>query len=54
MLLQSAAFDSGRAAGQWVARLKGEGAAALPEAPVAPGEGVSAQDVADALAALAP
>jgi len=53
VLLQSTAFDSGRDAGQWVARLKTDGAAAVPDAPVAHGEGVSAQDVADALAALA-
>jgi tryptophanyl-tRNA synthetase len=54
VLLQSAAFESGRDAGQWVARLKSDGAAAVPDAPVAHGDGVSAQDVADALAALAP
>jgi tryptophanyl-tRNA synthetase len=53
VLLQSAAFDSGRDAGQCIARLKAEGATAVPDAPVAHGEGVSAQDVADALAALA-
>jgi tryptophanyl-tRNA synthetase len=53
LLLQSAAFDSGRDAGQWVARLKNEGAAAIPDAPVAHAEGVSAQDVADALLAIA-
>jgi tryptophanyl-tRNA synthetase len=53
VLLQSAAFESGRDAGQWVARLKSEGVAAIPDAPVAHGEGVSAQEVADALAALA-
>ena len=53
LLLQSAAFDAGRDAGQWVARLKSDGAAALAEAPVQRGEGVSVQDVADALAALA-
>ena len=52
VLLQSAAFESGRDAGQWVAKLKTDGAAAVPDAPVAHGEGVSAQDVADALAAL--
>jgi tryptophanyl-tRNA synthetase len=52
VLLQSAAFESGRDAGRWVARLKSEGALAVPDAPVAHGEGVSAQDVADALAAL--
>jgi tryptophanyl-tRNA synthetase len=33
VLLQSAGFGAGRDAGQWVARLKREGAAALPEAP---------------------
>jgi tryptophanyl-tRNA synthetase len=53
VLLQSAAFESGRDAGQWVAKLKTAGAIAVPDAPVAHGEGVSAQDVADALAALA-
>ena len=52
VLLQSSAFDSGRDAGQWVARLKTDGAAALADAPVSRGEGASAQDVADALAAL--
>ena len=53
LLLQSTAFDAGRDAGQWVARLKSDGAAALAEAPVQRGEGVSVQDVADAFAALA-
>jgi tryptophanyl-tRNA synthetase len=53
VLLQSAGFDTGRDAGQWIARLKGEGAAALPAAPVVHGAGVSAQDVAAALAELA-
>ena len=50
VLLQSAAFDSGRDAGQWVARLKTAGA--LADAPVARGEGVSAREVGDALALL--
>ena len=49
VLLQSGAFESGRDAGQWVARLKTDGVAALADAPVAPAEGVSTQDVADAL-----
>ena len=53
LLLQSAAFDAGRDAGKWVARLRADGAAALAEAPVQRGEGVSVQDVADALAVLA-
>jgi tryptophanyl-tRNA synthetase len=52
VLLQSAGFDSGRDAGQWVARLKTD-AAALADAPVARGAGVSVHEVADALAALA-
>jgi tryptophanyl-tRNA synthetase len=54
ILLQSAAFDSGREAGQWIARLKSDGVIAVSGAPVAHGDGVSAQDVADALAAFAP
>ena len=52
MLLQSQAFAGGRDAGEWVKKLKTEGAAALPAAPVALGEGVAASEVADALAAL--
>ena len=50
VLLQSAAFDSGRDAGQWVARLKTAGA--LADAPVARGDDVSAREVDDALALL--
>ena len=55
VLLQSAAFDAGREAGQWVARLKVEGAAALAVAgaPVQRSPGVSLEEVAEALAALA-
>ena len=53
LLLQSAAFDSGRDAGQWVNRLKTDGASALADAPVSRSEGVSVQDVSAALAALA-
>ena len=52
VLLQSQGFESGREAGQWVARLKNEGAAALAQAPVALGEGVSPEDVAAALQAF--
>jgi tryptophanyl-tRNA synthetase len=52
VLLQSAGFDSGREAGQWVAKLKAEGVAALPGAPVQHGDAVDARDVAEALAAL--
>jgi len=50
LLLQSQAFASGRDAGQWVARLKREGAAVLAEAPVqSVGEATA---IAAALAAL--
>ncbi len=38
LLLQSQGFAQGKDAGQWVARLKREGAAALAEAPVQRGE----------------
>ena len=52
VLLQSAAFAGGRDAGQWVARLKREGAAALAEAPVQRGEGVDEAALSAALLAL--
>jgi len=52
LLLQSSGFDSGRDAGQWVARLKREGAAALAGLPAERVAGVSEDDVAAALAAL--
>jgi len=48
LLLQSSAFDSGRDAGQWVSRLKNEGAGALGGAPVQ-----KAADDASIAAALA-
>ena len=50
VLLQSAAFDSGREAGQWVTRLKNEGW--RPDAPATRGDGVSAGDVDAALGVL--
>jgi tryptophanyl-tRNA synthetase len=50
LLLQSEGFAQGKEAGQWVARLKRDRAAALADVPAARGEGVSAQDVARALA----
>ena len=55
VLLQSAAFDAGREAGQWVARLKAEGAAALATAGgrVLRSPGVSLEEVTGALAMLA-
>lgn len=53
LLLQSRAFEQGREAGQWVARLKREGAAALDDLPADRAEGVGTQDVAAALAQLA-
>jgi len=52
VLLQSEGFAGGRDAGDWVKKLKTEGAAALSGAPVARGEGVDESEVADALAAL--
>ncbi len=54
VLLQSAPFETGRDAGQWVTRLKSEGAAALSQAPVTRGTDVDDEQLADALAALAP
>ncbi len=53
VLLQSHGFEPARDAGRGVARLKQEGAAVLAEAPVGCGAGATAQDVGDALAALA-
>ena len=53
LLLQSEGFDSGRDAGQWVGRLKSEGASALDGVPASFGEGVSREDVAAALGAFA-
>jgi len=50
LLLQSQGFAQGREAGQWVARLKREGAAALAEAPVQRGADAAALEAA--LAAL--
>ena len=52
VLLQSQGFAGGREAGEWVKRLKLEGAAALAGAPVSLGEGVQAEEVGLALAAL--
>lgn len=52
LLLQSQAFDSGREAGEWVKRLKTEGATALGSAPVSAAEGVSPAHLADALGRL--
>jgi len=53
VLLQSQAFAGGREAGAWVKRLKTEGAAALAAAPVALGDGVAAEEVAQTLALIA-
>jgi tryptophanyl-tRNA synthetase len=52
LLLQSEGFADGREAGGWVKRLKTEGSAALPLAPVQHGEGVDGATLAAALAAL--
>ena len=53
VLLQSRGFEEGREAGQWIGRLKREGKAALAEAPIEAGEGVSAEEIGAALTALA-
>jgi len=52
LLLQSTGLADGREAGNWVKRLKGEGEAALAEAPVARAEGVAPEAVAQALSQL--
>ena len=52
LLLQSTGFAQGRDAGQWVARFKHEGAAALAEAPVQRSEGVDDATLVAALQAL--
>jgi tryptophanyl-tRNA synthetase len=49
LLLQSQAFAGGREAGEWVKKLKTEGAAALSTAPVGLAAGVTPDDVAQAL-----
>ncbi|MCX2862164.1 tryptophan--tRNA ligase [Paucibacter sp. PLA-PC-4] len=53
LLLQSSGFAQGREAGQWVARLKREGAAALAQAPVERAAGLAAGVLEEALDALA-
>jgi tryptophanyl-tRNA synthetase len=53
LLLQSLGFQQGRDAGKWKARLQAEGVAVLMQAPVALGDGVTADDVAAALQELA-
>jgi tryptophanyl-tRNA synthetase len=52
LLLQSEGFAAGRDAGQWVARLKRDGAAALAEAPVQRADGIDALALDAALQAL--
>ncbi|MBB4842518.1 tryptophanyl-tRNA synthetase [Paucibacter oligotrophus] len=52
LLLQSQGFAEGRAAGQWVARLKREGQSALADLPLPPGLVLDAAAVVAALAAL--
>lgn len=52
LLLQSDGFDQGRDAGQWVARLKREGAAALAGLPAQRGQGVGEAELVEALALL--
>jgi len=52
LLLQSQGLPQGKEAGQWVARLKLEGAAALVDAPVQRAEGVDEATLTQALQAL--
>ncbi len=53
LLLQSTGFAQGKEAGQWIAKLKKEGVAAIEgNTPVSLSEGVAATDVSAALAAL--
>jgi tryptophanyl-tRNA synthetase len=52
VLLQSQGFAGGREAGEWVKRLKSDGAAALAAVPAQPGPGVSMATIEAALAAL--
>lgn len=52
-LLVSEGLESGRDAGQWIARLKKEGGAALARCPVKLAEDVTPEDVSAALEALA-
>ena len=53
VLLQSQGFAGGREAGEWVKRLKTEGAAAWAAAPVSAAEGVAAEEISAALSLLA-
>ena len=53
VLLQSQGFAGGREAGEWVKRLKTEGAAAWGAAPVSAAEGVAAEEISAALSLLA-
>lgn len=53
LLLQSTGFAQGKEAGQWIAKLKKEGVAAITaDAPVSLSEGVAPDDVSAALAQL--
>ncbi|WP_269533822.1 tryptophan--tRNA ligase [Chitinimonas sp. BJYL2] len=53
VLLQSEGFEQGKDAGQWVGKLKREGAAALAGAPVTLTDSATQDEVATALAAFA-
>jgi len=52
VLLQSQGFASGREAGEWVKRLKTEGAAAMNGLPFSLGDGVGIDEISHALAAM--
>ncbi|AMC34493.1 tryptophan--tRNA ligase [Janthinobacterium sp. B9-8] len=52
LLLQSTGFAQGKEAGQWIAKLKNEGVAAIEGTAISLSEGVTATDVSTALAVL--
>jgi tryptophanyl-tRNA synthetase len=54
VLLESEGFEQAREAGEWIARLKRDGPAALVQAPVWVAEGVDERSVSEALQRLEP
>lgn len=52
VLLESEGFEQAREAGEWIARLKRDGPAALAQAPIRVAEGVDERSLADALQRL--
>jgi tryptophanyl-tRNA synthetase len=54
VLLESEGFAQAREAGEWVSRLKRDGAVALAQAPVRVADGVDERSLAQALQRLEP